>query len=114
MKGIILVGLVLAVAGCTTTEPLAVIAAGGEVMKGTTVAALTGGTFSASDSRATCSGTYDDLTMVQTVSFAVTCTDGRRGIGRAVRDSATGGSGTIQMSDGTTAKFVFGPSAANF
>ena len=98
--------------GCAVIEPVAVIASNGEVMKGVATASPLGGSFTVADARATCSGTYDALTQSPTVSFAAKCSDGRTGVGGALRDSAISGSGTMQMSDGTTARFVYGPGAA--
>jgi hypothetical protein len=107
--------LALALAGCALTEPVAVISSNGETMKGTATAQSLGpSTFTVTNARATCTGTYDAITPSPTVSFVTKCTDGRTGVGSAVRDSDISGSGTMQMSDGTTARFVFGPGAAAF
>jgi hypothetical protein len=114
LKLAIVLPLTTALASCSVTVPVAVIGSGGEVMRGTTTASLSGGTFEATNERAKCTGTYDSLSAVRTVSFAVRCSDGRVGVGRAVRDTDVSGSGTIQMNDGTIARFVFGPSAAAF
>ena len=97
---------------CSVTAPVAVIGANGEIMRGTTTADLFGGTFEASNARATCKGTYD-ANPSDNVSFAVVCTDGRRGIGTAKRETASTGSGEITMTDGTKARFVYGETARN-
>jgi len=41
----------------------------------------------------------------------VLCTDGRRGIVTAPRDSALSGDGKVRLSDGTEADFIFGEAA---
>lgn len=103
-----------AMGGCSVTVPVAVVANSGEIMRGNATASwIEGGSFQASNERASCAGTYD-ANPAATVSFAVRCTDGRTGVGQALRDNPTSGSGTIQMSDGTTARFVFGPAAKAF
>jgi hypothetical protein len=105
----------LALGGCADiTQPVAAIGESGEIYRGSVTASLTdGGSFIVSRGDVRCSGNYDAFTTSQTVSFPVICTDGRRGLGTAIRDaSGVTGSGTIRMSDGGNWTFVFGPSAA--
>ena len=114
IRAIGLSSAVLALGGCSLTEPVAVIGSNGEVMKGTATASSIGpSTFQVSNGRVSCTGTYDAITLSPTVSFIAKCSDGRTGIGQAIRDSDISGSGTISLSDGTTARFIFGPAAAS-
>jgi hypothetical protein len=100
---------------CTITEPVVVIGQNGQILRGTVTAALTGGSFSASDGKLTCAGTYNSWDVSTTISMPVTCSDGRRGIVIATRDdSGLAGSGTIRLTDGSTATFIFGAGAAAF
>ena len=111
-----LLALGIGLTGCSTTQPVAIIGQKGEVLKGSTTASLfTGGSFEASGGGITCAGNYDAYTYSRTVSFKVTCSDGRKGLGTAVRDaSGQSGSGTIRMNDGSDWNFVFGPAAEAF
>lgn len=105
----------LLVAGCgDITQPVAAIGENGEIYRGAVTASMAnGGSFIVSRGNTRCSGNYDAFTASQTVSFPVVCTDGRRGLGTAIRDaSGVTGSGTIRMNDGSNWTFVFGPSAA--
>lgn len=106
----------LLIGGCAITEPVAVIDQHGGILKGTTTAGVFGdGHFSVTNGTITCAGSYNSLDMSTTISMPVTCSDGRRGIVIATRDnSGVDGSGTIRMSDGSTATFLFGSAAANF
>jgi hypothetical protein len=62
-----------------------------------------------------CSGAYDSLSLEKTITMPVLCSDGRKGIVIATRDSnGQAGHGTVQLTDGTKGTFIFGPSAANF
>jgi hypothetical protein len=98
--------------GCSTTVPVAVIGQHGEIMRGTSTASLfSGGSFSVTDGKVTCSGSYNALNESQTITMPVLCTDGRRGIITATRDSAVSGGGKVRLSDGTEADFIFGEAA---
>jgi hypothetical protein len=100
---------------CSVTEPLVVIGQNGQILRGTTTGALTGGSFTASDGKLTCSGTYNSWDTSTTISMPVACSDGRKGIAIATRDnSGVAGSGTIRLTDGSTATFLFGPAANGF
>jgi hypothetical protein len=100
---------------CTVTQPVAVIGQNGQILKGSTTASLSGGSFSATDGKLTCGGSYDSSDMSQTISMPVFCSDGRKGIVIATRDNnGMSGSGTVRLSDGSEATFIFGPAANNF
>lgn len=94
------------------TQPLAVVGDRGEVLVGTIVATLTSGSFSATNGAITCGGGYDPRTKDAAISFTTSCTDGRKGRGTATRDpSLQSGKGTMQLDNGKTASFIFGPNA---
>jgi hypothetical protein len=105
-------------AGCVTslTLPVAVITPTGDVLRGENHVTLSKGEFTVtgivSGKPLQCYGTYDPLAQGPTISIAATCSDGRKGIGRALRDSATSGSGKIELNDGTVATFVYGAAAS--
>lgn len=115
-KRLLALPAILALSGCAITQPVAVIGPKGEIFKGTATASLAeGGRFTATNGPITCGGTYDLNQGSRTVSFPVICSDGRKGLGTAVRDaSGVTGSGTIKMNDGSNWTFVFGPVANNF
>jgi hypothetical protein len=105
----------LALGACEVRQPLAVVGAHGEVLKGEVVATLSAGTFHASNGVLDCSGSYDPLALDRTITFAAFCSDGRHGIGTATRDpSMKAGAGSIHMDNGETATFVFGPKARRY
>lgn len=116
MRSIALVLLTsLSVCGCTNTQPVVVIGLNGQVLKGTATASLSGGSFSVTDGKLTCGGSYDSLSLEPTITMQTLCSDGRKGIVIATRDSSgTSGHGTVTLTDGSEGKFIFGPSAANF
>ena len=100
--------------GCSITEPVEVITQEGQVLQGSTTAALSGGHFSVTDGKLRCGGTYNALDMSPVISIPATCSDGRTGIITASRDrSGTSGSGRINLSDGTVATFAFGTAVAS-
>ncbi|GAB2176998.1 hypothetical protein [Dongia sp. agr-C8] len=100
---------------CTVTQPVVVIEENGRILKGTVTATMSGGSFTVKDGELTCGGHYDSQDYSPTISMPVLCSDGRRGIVIATRDnSGTSGAGTVRMTDGTEATFMFGPSAASF
>src|SRR5215510_16325581 len=95
-KLVILVGLVAA--GCSVTEPVAVIGANGQVLRGTTTAAMDGGTFQVTDGKLTCAGSYDSWDTSVTISMPVHCSDGRKGFVIATREaSGVSGSGRVRL-----------------
>lgn len=97
--------------GCSMTIPVAVIGQHGEIMRGTNTVGLTEGSFSVTDGKVTCSGSYSALNESQTITMPVVCTDGRRGIVTATRDLPMSGGGKVRLSDGTEADFIFGEAA---
>jgi hypothetical protein len=104
-----------ALGGCSVTLPVAVISKDGQVLRGTTTASLSGGTFQATDGKLSCSGTYDSLSQSVTINAKVICSDGRTGFVIATRDrGGQSGSGRVRLSDGSEADFVFGNAAAAF
>jgi hypothetical protein len=88
---------------------------GGLILRGTTTASLSGGSFNVTDGKLSCGGNYDALDTSPTISMPVLCSDGRRGIIIATRDkSGLSGAGTARMTDGSEATFMFGRAAAGF
>ncbi|MCW4114727.1 hypothetical protein NPA31_007095 [Aurantimonas sp. MSK8Z-1] len=105
--------------GCAMTVPVAVISGNGDVMRGSSTASLSGGSFSVTGrlrgKETTCSGSYDALSSSPTISMPVLCSDGRKGIVIATRDpSGVSGSGRVRLTDGTEGDFIFGQAAASF
>ncbi len=101
-------------AGCAVTEPVAVISNGipGGIMRGTTTASLSGGSFSVTNGTLSCGGDYNALDQSPTISSPVLCNDGRKGIITATRDySGMSGGGHFTLTDGTTGDFMFGTAA---
>ena len=114
MRRVILCAFGLALAGCAVTEPVAVVSKGiaGGIMRGTTTASLSGGSFSVSNGALTCGGDYNALDTSPTISIPVLCSDGRKGIIIATRDySGMSGGGHFTLNDGTTGDFMFGTAA---
>lgn len=115
MKRLLAIAALGFCAGCSVTEPVVVIGQNGEMLKGTATATMSGGSFTATDGKLTCGGHYDSMDMSTTITMPVLCSDGRRGIVIATRDnSGTSGAGTVRMTDGSTATFMFGTAAASF
>lgn len=110
---------VLLVAGCAVKVPVAVIGDKGNIMRGTATATMSGGTFQVAGKlhgrEATCAGHYDSLSNSITITMAVTCSNGQKGIVIATRENnGINGSGRVRLEDGTEADFVFGTAAAAF
>lgn len=109
-----LIGTLCAGCSMTITEPVAVISKDipGGIMRGTTTASLSGGSFSVSNGTLSCGGDYNALDQSPTISIPVLCNDGRKGIITATRDySGTSGGGHFTLTDGTTGDFMFGTAA---
>lgn len=107
----------LGLAACATsiTEPVAVVSKDvpGGILRGTTTAGLSGGSFSVSNGQLSCGGTYDALDASPAISIPVLCNDGRKGIITAVRDpNGLSGGGHFSLNDGTSGDFMFGTAAA--
>jgi hypothetical protein len=108
------VAALLGLCGCAVTEPVAVVSKGipGGIMRGTTTAAISGGSFNVSNGTLSCGGTYNALDYSLTISAPVLCNDGRKGIITVTRDnSGMSGGGHFTLSDGTTGEFMFGAAA---
>ncbi len=109
----------ISLASCAMTVPVAVISGKGDVMRGTSTAAMSGGSFQVAGKlngkTVKCSGTYDAFDTSVTISMPVRCSDGRKGFVIATRQaSGIDGSGRVRLTDGTEADFVFGRAAAEF
>ena len=98
--------------GCAQTLPVVVMTKGGQVLRGTNTVSMTDGSFSVTDGKLTCSGSYNPLNNAQTITVTLVCNDGRTGIAIATRDSTMSGGGHVQLSDGTDGTFAFGAAAA--
>jgi hypothetical protein len=99
-------------AGCNTLENQYVNATGKHGSGQTTFSAtMSNGKFSIADKGVTCSGTFDSW-QAATIVFPVACTDGRRGSVTMTRPTANysqvAGEGTMEFTDGSTKRFVFG------
>jgi hypothetical protein len=97
--------------GCATTVPVAVITHDGHILRGENTASLSSGTFSVTDGKLSCTGSYDPLNESRTITMTVSCNDRRTGIAIATRDSALSGGGKVTLSDGTEGTFIFGDAA---
>lgn len=109
----------LALSACAIKVPVAVIGDKGNVMRGTATATMAGGSFQVAGKlhgkEETCAGHYDSLSNSITITMAVTCSNGQKGIVIATRESnGINGSGRVRLEDGTEADFVFGTAAAAF
>jgi hypothetical protein len=115
MRKSLAVMFVAALSGCAIsplTVPVAVITADGHVLRGENTASLTEATFSATDGKLTCTGSYNPLNSSVTITVTVACNDGRTGIAIATRDSPTSGGGKVTLSDSSEATFIFGSAAS--
>jgi len=106
-----LVVITFAAGGCATTIPVAVITHDGHILRGENSVSLSSGTFSVTDGKLTCVGSYNPLNESRTITVTVTCNDGRTGIAIATRDSALSGGGKVTLSDGSEGTFIFGEGA---
>src|SRR5262245_44346197 len=105
--------LAASLAACVQTIPVAVIGRDGRILGGTNTVSLAEGSFTVTDGKLTCGGSYDPLLQSKTISMPVRCSDGRNGIVRAIRDYAVSGSGTVRLNDGYQADFLFGTAASS-
>lgn len=112
MKNLLLLSC-LVLTACSATVPIAVMGEDGRILRGTTTASMAGGSFSVTDGKLTCKGSYNPLTESDVISMPTVCSDGRRGIVRAIRETATSGHGKIKLNDGYTADMIFGEDAGN-
>jgi hypothetical protein len=94
------------------TVPVAVRAANGAVLTGTaTTSLISGGFFTAANARLRCDGQFGPSWGSPTVTITARCSDGRSGVAQAIREAGTAGHGTLRMSDGSEANFIFGMAA---
>ncbi|WP_026222860.1 hypothetical protein [Methylocystis rosea] len=101
----------LILSACATTIPVAVITHDGHILRGENTVSMASGTFSVSDGRLTCTGSYNPLNESRTITVTVTCNDGRTGIAIATRDTPMSGGGKVTLSDGSEGTFIFGDAA---
>ena len=99
--------------GCTTTMtiPVAVITQRGEILRGLNKVSLTEASFSATNGKLTCAGSYNPLNHSRPITVTLLCSDGRTGIAIATRDSPVSGGGKVTLSNGEEGTFVFGDAA---
>jgi hypothetical protein len=111
-RTIIFVTLMSMLGGCSITRPVAVIGGNGQVLRGTATAAMSGGSFFATDGKLTCAGSYNASDPSLTISMSVQCNDGRKGIVIATRQAdGLNGSGRVRLNDGSEWDFIFGDAA---
>lgn len=79
----------LLLAACSTTIPVAAIGEDGRILSGVNTFGLGEGSFSVTDGKLTCTGTYNSLQTSKTISMPVVCSDGRKGLIRSTRDTTT-------------------------
>jgi hypothetical protein len=106
------VAVALALANCVRTVPVAVITKDGHTLRGENTVSGADGSFTVTDGKLSCTGTYNALNSSDTITVAVTCNDGRTGIAIATRDTPSSGGGKVTLSDGTEGTFIFGSAAA--
>jgi hypothetical protein len=113
IKRLVMVTMTMGCCACEVTGPVIVYGENGQTLRGDFTATLIGGTFSVTDRKLTCSGTYNSWDPSTTISMAVKCSDGRSGTVTAKRNpDHRFGTGTVQMDDGSRATLVFGFDAA--
>ena len=106
------IAIVAMLAGCAVTVPVAVISDRDGTLRGSSTATLAEGSFSVSNGKLTCSGTYDAINQSPTIEVVVLCSDGRKGFAVVTRTGATSGHGFVRMNDGSTASILMGAAAA--
>jgi hypothetical protein len=118
MKRVGMIGFAgaIALAGCgggTTfgSVPFALILPSGEVLKGSASTQVYKGTFYATNGRVTCSGPFNPGIRSDAIDVLATCSDAQRGEGTGQQTGSGSGEGTIRLSGGKTATFVFGEAA---
>jgi len=95
--------------GLVDAEPVLVVTANGQILRGMTTATSTGwhGRVEVTDGKLACSADYSTPPS-QTFSIPFRCTDGRTGVGDRAWFFLGQGEGVIRMSDGETARYAFG------
>jgi hypothetical protein len=114
MKRLSLIVLALGLASCSDiTQPVVAIGKDGRMMKGSATASMSGeGSYTMTDGKITCSGSYNAFDLSATIPLSILCNNGLTGIGSATRTAdGMSGSGTFTTSDGRDWRFVFGRSA---
>ena len=111
MWRVVLLPVVIICASCSMTVPVAVISSKGQILRGENTVSLAGGSFSVTDGKLTCAGSYDAFNHSQTIIVTLVCNDGRTGIAIATRDGPTSGGGKVTLSDGTDGTFIYGEAA---
>jgi hypothetical protein len=112
---LLIVFVALPITACAVTVPVAVISKGvpDGIMRGSSTASLSGGSFEVSSGTLTCAGTYSTGNSSPTISIPLLCNDGRKGIVTATRDrGGMSGGGHFTLTDGTTGDFMFGEAAS--
>jgi phage-related tail fiber protein len=95
--------------------PVVVIIPKGQVLRGTSTATLSGGSFLVTDGVLTCTGNYNSMDTSPTITMQTLCSDGRKGFIVSTREaSGSSGHGQVHLNDGTSGEFVFGHAAENF
>jgi hypothetical protein len=109
IKKLVMVTMTMGCCACGVTGPVTVLSENGQTLRGRYTATLSSGTFSVTDGKLTCLGSFDPSAMSTTISIAVKCSDGRSGTATVERDYWNNSStGTVQMDDGSRATLGIG------
>jgi hypothetical protein len=101
----------LALAACTVTGPVAIIAPNGEILRGASTSGIGGDEFVVRGQALECRGRFDPVLGDPAVAIAAHCSDGHVGAGFASRDNLQSGRGRIRLNDGSEATFLYGQAA---
>jgi hypothetical protein len=101
----------IVLSGCAMTVPVSVIGQRSGILRGENKVSLTEASFSVTNGKLTCAGSYNPLNHSRTITVTLVCSDGRTGIAIATRDSAVSGGGKVTLSDGEEGTFIFGEAA---
>jgi len=95
--------------GLVDAEPVLVVTATGQILRGMTTATSSGwhGRVEVTDGKLACAGDYSTQPS-QKFIIPFRCSDGRTGVGERAWFFLGQGGGVIRMSDGETARFAFG------
>lgn len=112
LKLLVLFAIPFGLSACDVAYPVTVVGQDGMTFRGSaTNTFLEGGSFHATNGKSVCVGRYTQHMDIKRVSFPVTCNNGLRGVGTAFFETATHGSGFVNMSDGSKWQFIFGQHA---
>lgn len=102
--------LCLCLSACSPSGKVAVIAPNGQlVMDGEFSSTISGGYFTVTNGRTTCTGAFNAEVQSEKLTAPVFCTDGRQGKAVITRQlNGYDGYGELQFSDGPVWRFVFG------